>query len=274
MDFTKMIGIGVAGNFTGHLEQAGESGDFVGVVTAEENAPKGIFPFYLPSHPSSHLAVYPLSSYEIDMPNSQDKLQAEPEVAVICDIVYDGGKVAALKPKFFGAYNDCSIRREGASKISRKKNWGANSKGIARKLLKVDSFQKGGMMDEYRIACYLKRGGKLYAYGIDSAVSSYSYFHGKLLDWIVERINNQVDGGPLENVGELIRECGNPSEAIISIGATRYTEFGESGYLQKHDEVYTVLYPSEVYEKGEMAEMIEGGRFDADGLSVLHQVVR
>ena len=160
MDFTKMIGVGVVGNFTGHLEQAGESGDFVGVVTAEENAPKGIFPFYLPSHPSSHLAVYPLSSHEIDMPNNQDKLQAEPEVAVICDIVYDGGKVAALKPKFFGAYNDCSIRRESvvgvgstvstdglrpnkerAVKISDKKNWGANSKGIAKKLLRLQTIQ-------------------------------------------------------------------------------------------------------------------------------------
>ncbi len=38
MNFTQMIGIGVAGNFTGHL------------------------------------ATYPLSSHEIDMPNSQDRL--------------------------------------------------------------------------------------------------------------------------------------------------------------------------------------------------------
>ncbi len=274
MNFTQMIGIGVAGNFTGHLEQAGESADFVGVVTAEEDAPKGIFPFYLPSHPTSHLATYPLSSHEISIPNEHDNLQAEPEVAVVCDIVYDDGKVAALKPKLFGAYNDCSIRREGARKISDKKNWGANSKGIAKKLLKVDSFQKGGMMDEYRIACYLKRDGKLHAYGIDSAVSSYSYFHGKLLDWIVDRINNQQDGGPLENVGELIRECGYHSEMIISIGATRYTQFGESGYLQKNDEVYTVLYPSEVYGEDEIREMVTQGNTEADGLSVLHQIVR
>ncbi len=97
----------------------------------------------------------------------------------MCDIVYAGDKVVELKPKFFGAYNDCSIRREGARKISDKKNWDANSKGIANKLLKVDSFQKGGVMDGYRIACYLRRGGILHGYGIDSALSSYSYFHGK-----------------------------------------------------------------------------------------------
>lgn len=36
------FGFGVAGNFAGHLEQAGEAGDFVKVVT-EGYAPKGIF---------------------------------------------------------------------------------------------------------------------------------------------------------------------------------------------------------------------------------------
>lgn len=274
MNFTQMIGVGVAGNFTGHLEQAGESADFVSVVTAEEDAPKGIFPFYLPSHPTSHLATYPLSSREIDMPNEHDKLQAEPEVAVVCDIVYAGDKVVELKPKFFGAYNDCSIRREGARKISDKKNWGANSKGIAKRLLKIDGFQKGGVMDDYRIACYLRRGGVLRAYGIDSAVSSYSYFHGKLMDWIVDRINNQTDSGPLENVGELLKECGYPKEALISIGATRYTEFGESGYLQKGDEVFTILYPSKAYDENDIKEMTQNNSLDVDAISYLHQIVR
>lgn len=41
------FGFGVAGNFAGHLEQAGEAGDFVKVVT-EGYAPKGIFPWYAP----------------------------------------------------------------------------------------------------------------------------------------------------------------------------------------------------------------------------------
>ncbi len=275
-----MIGIGVAGNFTGHLEQAGESADFADVITAEEGAPKGIFPFYLPSHPTSTLATYPISSHEINMPDADSNLQAEPEVAIVCDIEYVDKKVAGLRPKFFGAYNDCSIRRtkqtngDGAVKISSKKNWGSNSKGLAKKLLRVDSFQKGGIMDGYRIACYLKREGALYPYGIDSAVSSYSYFHGKLLDWIVERINNQKDGGPLEDVGLLIGECGYPKEAVISIGATRYTEFGEGGYLQKGDEVFTVLYPSDIYDKESIYEAILEGWSELDGISSLHQIVR
>jgi len=47
IDVTQAIGFGVAGNFTGHLEQAGEASDFVGVEAAA-GAPKGVFPFYVP----------------------------------------------------------------------------------------------------------------------------------------------------------------------------------------------------------------------------------
>lgn len=51
MNLSQCIGLGVAGNFAKHLEQAGESKDFVNVAAAE-GAPKGIFPFYLPNHDS------------------------------------------------------------------------------------------------------------------------------------------------------------------------------------------------------------------------------
>ncbi|MBT6492303.1 MAG: hypothetical protein HOK97_21210, partial [Deltaproteobacteria bacterium] len=48
MLWSKTIGFGVAGNFTGHLEQAGEASDFLDVKVSEAAAPKGIFPFYIP----------------------------------------------------------------------------------------------------------------------------------------------------------------------------------------------------------------------------------
>ena len=49
MQLTNTICLGVAGNFAHHLEQAGELEDFKDVVTATPDAPKGIFPFYLPN---------------------------------------------------------------------------------------------------------------------------------------------------------------------------------------------------------------------------------
>ena len=47
-DTTDIPCFGVAGNFTGHLEQAGEAADFKNVKTLEQNAPKAIFPTFLP----------------------------------------------------------------------------------------------------------------------------------------------------------------------------------------------------------------------------------
>ncbi len=44
MQLKNAIGLGVAGNFAHHLEQAGELEDFKNVVTCEPDAPKGIFP--------------------------------------------------------------------------------------------------------------------------------------------------------------------------------------------------------------------------------------
>ena len=49
------------------------------------------------------------------------------------------------------AHNDCSIRREGAKKISEKKNWGACSKGTAARGLALDHFRPGGTLDRYRL---------------------------------------------------------------------------------------------------------------------------
>lgn len=175
-----MVGIGVAGNFTGHLEQAGESGDFINVRTKDVHAPKGLFPFYLPHHPSSHLSKFPLSAVAINKPDDTSNLQIEPEVALICDVSYKNDKVESITPKLFCAFNDCSIRKEGAKKISEKKNWGEHSKGISPHMLPIDSFEKGGILDGYRLASFLKRNGQILEYGIDSKVSEYSYFHGEL----------------------------------------------------------------------------------------------
>ena len=49
IDLSKMATFGVAGNFTGHLEQAGEAVDFTNVKTKEAKAPKAVFPTFIPN---------------------------------------------------------------------------------------------------------------------------------------------------------------------------------------------------------------------------------
>lgn len=278
MTFKNFIGFGVAGNFAGHLEQAGEAADFVAVKTEEALQPKAIFPFYVPSETlaptEQFLSAYPLSNDTIAFPNDADNLQIEPEVALICEIEYQDGKVVALKPTHFAAYNDCSIRRPNARKICEKKNWGANSKGISATQIALDKFEQGGNLDQYNISCFHKRDGKLNAYGEDSPAVSYSYFHQKLLNWIIDKMNNQPDQGPMNHIAELIKQAGYPTQAVISIGATRYTSFGETNFLQMGDTSIVVVYNAQQYSHDEIVAMAEKETFAAEGISALVQKVK
>ncbi|MFM5237929.1 DUF5718 family protein [Aeromonas veronii] len=273
---SKFIGLGVAGNFAGHLEQAGEASDFVAVVVRDTTAPKALFPFFVPGHPGQ-LGVFPLSDKAIFLPEAavsgDEKVQIEPEVALWCELEYAGKQVVAIHPRAFGAYNDCSIRRPDAKKISEKKNWGEESKGLAANLLPLSGFAAGCELDDYRIACYLERDGKLHAYGVDSAAIDYSYFHGKLLDWAIDKFNYQQDEGPAEHIQGLLAQAGHPPHALISIGATRYTPFGETHFLKPGDTSCVVVYPGSRYSEADIREAIRSRHFGAD-MSVLLQAVQ
>ncbi len=270
--YSDYIGLGIAGNFALHLQQAGELEDFKAIVTDDENGPKGMFPFYLP-HCTNALGCYPIASESLILPPAEVNVQAEPEVALICDLAYEQGRLVRITPTHFAAYNDASIRKEGAAKISEKKNWGEASKGLSETLLEIDTFTPGGMMDRYRIASFLRRDGSIYRYGEDVALSGYSYFHEKLLQWMTTQIDTQQDVGPLEPLREYIATCKFPSKAVISIGATRYTEYGEYTYLQQGDEVIVVLYNETTFSPDEILKRVEQRIVQVPGVSALIQKV-
>lgn len=271
--YKNFIGLGVAGNFALHLEQAGESEDFKEVITDDPNGPKGMFPFYIPNR-NDFLGVYPLSNDTIQLPEKECNVQIEPEVGLICDMNYDMlGNLITIAPKFFGAYNDCSLRIEGAPKISHKKNWGLSSKGFASTLIEIDQFSTGGVMDHYRIASFLRRDGMTMRYGEDVELSGYSYFYDKLIDWMTNQINTQGSNGPLEPISDYLREAGLPKQALISIGATRYTHFGETTFLQEGDEIVVVVYDNNLYCMNPLLMMVNRGELDVPGVSALVQKV-
>jgi len=283
--YKHFIGLGIAGNFTKHLDQAGEAEDFKDIVTKEEDAPKGIFPFFLPRvinevdkaqlHADKMLTTYPLGADNIKLPkNPEYKVQAEPEVALICDLTYTVGRLSKITPRYFGAYNDCSIRIKGASKISEKKNWGHESKGFSNTIIPIDSFSKGGVMDNYSICSFLKRDGEVHAYGENAELKGYSYFQETLLDWMLEQVNSQGNTGPLEPISEYISACENPKEAIISIGATRYTEYGEKTFLQEGDISVVVVYNHTKHSVEDIEEMVRENSYDNNSMSVLSQTIR
>lgn len=275
--YEKFLGLGIAGNFALHLAQAGELEEFKEIITAEEAAPKGMFPFYLPNKPKTSaktmLQTYPLSSTTLMLPKENLNVQAEPEVGLICDIEYKDGKVDKITPTHFGAYNDASIRVAGANKISDKKNWGASSKGLSDTLFAIDKFEDGGVMDSFSICSFLKRKGNIKAYGENIELSAYSYFYEKLTSWMQAQINTQKDFGPLEPLNEYIKSCQYPSQSIISIGATRYTSYGEKTFLKADDEVIIIVYNSKKITHDDILTSLSSGSYDKTTMSVLTQKV-
>jgi hypothetical protein len=244
-DMRDWFGFGVAGNFAGHLEQAGEAVDFVNVAS-EGEAPKGIFPWYAPGS-DTFLGEFPLSNDAIQLPAESDgplNLQIEPEVGLACRVVWQGDTVVTLQPFALGAFNDCSIRRPGAKKISHKKNWGPASKGVSGSFFEISDLTPDGPTATLRLVCFLHSDGEEHAYGVDSPVIGYSYYGEVLLDWIVERLANQKgsEDTPLEDVGALMVASGHPENVLIGIGATRYTELGETTFLKSGDDAIVRVY--------------------------------
>jgi len=101
-------------------------------------------------------------------------------------------------------------------------------------------------MDNYHLCSFVKRDGVLHEYGVDAPLLGYSYFYGKLKEWLIDKLNNQEDFGPLEDFKEHLQTCNYPKEAFITIGATAYAPFGEANYLKSGDEIYVIAYDKRV----------------------------
>ncbi len=275
---SSVAGFGVAGNFAGHLEQAGEAADFSTVPTDVDEAPKGIFPWYVPGA-RTFLGTLPVTSDVLSLPRSESdlRLQIEPEVGVVFALTYDDdGRVRGLQPVAAGAFNDCSIRRPNANKISEKKNWGPASKGLAEHLFAVSDIDPDGALRSLRIASFLRRGDEVHEYGIDSPAAEYSYCGARLIEWMIERLHNQIElpDTPLENVGQLLRAAGCPTSAVVGIGATRYTEFGERNFLTVDDEAVVVVYDVRSIGRADVISAVAASaERDLPGASVLSQRV-
>lgn len=230
---------GIAGNFAGHLEQAGEAGDFARLQTVADK-PRGVFPTWIPGE-SPPLGTFPFSSELAKWPQGADpavdRVQIEPELALVCEAAYDAdGRLCRLQPTHAAAYDDGSIRRDGARKISEKKNWGAASKGLSQDWLVLPPGP--ALWDDLSpldIACVLERDGERHPYGLTSPCRGYTLWGPELPAWLLERFRGQRDEGPLEDLATHLQTAGFPRRLVIGIGATRYTEFGERHFLRPGD---------------------------------------
>lgn len=85
-------------------------------------------------------------------------------------------------------------------------------------------------------------------------------------------MNHQPDEGPMNDIATLLKQADYPSKAIISIGATRYTEFGETNFLQVGDTSMVVVYNGKQYQHAQIVEMAEKGQFAPDVSALVQKV--
>ena len=274
-DLKDYLGFAVAGNFANHLGEAGEAGEFSVIKTAEKDAPKGMFPFYIKGH-NSFLGTYPICD-EIILTHGRENenLQVEAEVALICDFAYENEQVIDIIPKYFAAFNDCSIRIQDGNKLSTKKNWGISTKGISQDLIPIDNFTEKGILSKYHISSFIKRDGIVCDYGTTSAVKSYSYFFEKLKYWMIDILNCQEDCGPLEELGQFLRIAAKDAKGIlIAAGATAYTDFGKKNFLKKGDEIFVYVYNAHAHSFQDIMNDMCGMDTYLGQCSKLHQIVQ
>ena len=273
-DLKDYLGFAVAGNFANHLGEAGEADEFSVIKTDEKNAPKGMFPFYIKGH-KSFLGTYPICDEIVLTHGREDEnLQVEAEVALICDFVYENGKVVDLIPTHFSAFNDCSIRVTNGEKLSTKKNWGEKTEGISQDIIKIDDFSQKGVLSKYHITSFVKRDGIVHDYGTTSAVKSYCYFFEKLRVWMIDKLNNQEDCGPLEELTQFMTNAKDAKGILIAAGATAYTEFGKHNFLKKGDEIFVYVYNAHAHSYLDIMNDMCGMDTFLSECSKLHQYVQ
>eukprot|EP00930_Biecheleria_cincta_P051688 TRINITY_DN36897_c0_g1_i1.p1 TRINITY_DN36897_c0_g1~~TRINITY_DN36897_c0_g1_i1.p1 ORF type:complete len:402 (-),score=58.69 TRINITY_DN36897_c0_g1_i1:272-1477(-) len=282
----RTFGLGVAGNVAGHMAQAGEADEPAG--GAALSTPAAVFTFYAP-HPHTIDATedevldlyktFPVTNAVIDFPKFGADVQVEPEVGLYVDIVYsrDGGSVERLVPRRIAAFNDCSIRSlEGAQKLRDKKNWGFGSKGISLRSFRINSFSKGSLVDNFVLASYIKREDQIYKYSVDAPARNYLMFNDPLLEWIIDRINNQKEGGKWEEMFPQFVTSDYPTSMWIALGAGEYTEWGAKNFLRPKDESLVMIYDETKYPSGPDAALVESFFLDfaaPDGIIHLHQTI-
>jgi len=281
----RTFGLGVAGNVAGHMAQAGEA-DAPAAGEAAPELPPAVFTFYAP-HPHtvdaseaevlSRLESFPVTHAVIDYPRVGGNVQVEPEMGLYCDIVYtkEGDAVERLVPRRVAAFNDCSLRKlDGSEKLSEKKNWGFGSKGISLRTFRIDSISKGTYVDQLCLASYIKRGNDIYQYSEPAPARNYLLFHDPLLEWIVDRINNQKDSDKWEEIFPVLLQSDYPTSMWIALGAGEYTEWGQQNFLQAKDECVVLVFDEKIHPDGPAMHIVEDLFEDnvaPEGIIALHQ---
>lgn len=270
-----LFGLGIAGNFAGHLTQTGEAKGLSQAIDDEK--PQALFAFYVPNGQENYLTINPYSSDILTIPTKKDaKVQMEAEVAVVADVEYQDDVVTGITPRSMRLFNDATYRNAEVEKLAQKKNWGEASKGIGSQSLPLSGFDPKSGLNAYRFCSFHCRDDNWYLCCQDASITDYSYFYQSVIDWLIDTINQQQSEGALHNIYALLANAGYPKQVLISLGASRYTELGEQHHLKAGDKICMVLYHQDKMDFETIQTCVERGSFsilERDALVLLQDCV-
>lgn len=252
-----LFGLGIAGNSAGHLQQTGE---IKGLCTNDDAAkPQALFPFFVVNAKEDNLSCMPYSTNQLRLPKEPDALvQMEAELALKLAVVYGAeGDIKQLTAISMTVVNDATYRNAKVCKLAEKKNWGLATKGIAEHEIVIDKFKDGGELDHFRLCGFHQSNGQWQLCGQDTGITEYTYFYQELLQWILKQIHQQQDKGVLHNIQNLLSQANYPEQILISIGATRYSDYGEKHHLSFGDQLVVALYDSRSYHFQELFSLLK-----------------
>jgi replicative DNA helicase len=260
------IYLGILGN------QANRGGMTIG-------EPSGLVPIYSPIENKIGRAfeLFPFSYSKITIPVGYDSISVEPEILLDCDVKYYNGKISYVIPKRFTASNNPTIPKFSISKISQKKNWGQNSKGIAKRWIDIDIFESGGILSQYQIVSFVKKKDEfLQQYSIDISGEDYPYMYQKLIDWLIVKIKEQEEILNMENIFDIMKESQYPNRMLLSLGSVPVLQEVEHISLEEDDEVFIVLYDKRFYRPNSIKAYVlayKTRNANYDNMIILHQRV-
>ena len=84
----------------------------------------------------------------------------------------------------------------------------------------------------------------------------------------------QAGEAPLESIAGWLERAGHPEQALISIGATRYTDYGEHHFVEAGDSSIVVAYDARRYDEQAIRELaLRDDAEEAPAVSLLRQRV-
>ncbi|MCG3720013.1 DUF5718 family protein, partial [Aliarcobacter butzleri] len=92
--------------------------------------------------------------------------------------------------------------------------------------------------------------------------------------WMVEKINTQEDCGPLEELGQFLKDAHKAKGILIAAGATAYTDFGKKNFLKKGDEIFVYVYNARAHSFNDIMNDMCGVDTYLGQCSKLHQIVQ